>query len=96
MVLESNFDGGNNRAASDRRLLTIKEVAQFLGCSEANVYALITSGELPFIQIGIRKGYRVDSWDLDAFLERRKTQSETPAPRKVPTPRLKHIRLAGP
>lgn len=94
MVLESNFIGDENRASSDRRLLTIKEVAQFLGCSEANIYALKTAGELPFVQVGVRKGYRIDSRDLDVFLERRKTQSETPAPRKVQTPRLKHIRLS--
>ncbi|MCA9092041.1 MAG: helix-turn-helix domain-containing protein [Planctomycetaceae bacterium] len=78
-----------------RRLLTIKEVAQLLGCSEANIYALKTAGELPFVQVGIRKGYRIDSRDLDAFIERRKTTSEVPSPRKVPVPRLKHIRLSS-
>lgn len=94
MIDHSQFGNDSESTGSGRRLLTIKEVAQLLGCSEANVYALKTVGELPFVQIGIRKGYRIDSRDLDLFIERRKTQSEVPAPRKGPIPRLKHIRLS--
>jgi excisionase family DNA binding protein len=53
------------------RLLTVAEAAQFLGCSETNVYALIDSGDLPFVSIGKRKGYRLDQMDLEAFIDRR-------------------------
>ena len=49
------------------RLLTVTEAAQFLGCSETNVYALIDGGDLPFVSIGRRKGYRLDRIDLEAF-----------------------------
>ena len=74
------------------RLVSIKEAAELLGCSEANVYALREAGELPFVSIGVRKGYRFDLRDIEAFIERRK-ESRAAARPKVPRPRLKHIRL---
>ena len=75
------------------RLLTVAEAAQFLGCSETNVYALIDSGDLPFVCIGRRKGYRLDRLDIEAFIERRKQSKAAAPPRKMPRPKLKHIRL---
>ena len=77
---------------SGRRLLTIKEAANFLGCTPANVYALRQAGQLPFVPIGTRKGYRVDQIDLDAFIERRKERRDAAEP-KLPRSRLKHLRL---
>lgn len=73
-------------------LMSVREVADRLGCSEANVYALINRGFLPVIRVGRSKGHRVDPSDLDAFLRQRKVQYETadPAP---PRPRLKHLKL---
>lgn len=76
------------------RLLTVSEVAAYLGCSVGNVYALIDAGELPVIAVGKSRGYRIDPRDLDEFLNRRKTRNvgaKSPAP--MPRPRLKHIRL---
>jgi excisionase family DNA binding protein len=75
------------------RLLTVAEAAQFLGCSETNVYALIDSGDLPFVSIGKRKGYRLDQMDLEAFIDRRKRSKAVASPMKMPRPKLKHIRL---
>ncbi len=75
------------------RLLTVAEAAQFLGCSETNVYALIDGGELPFVSIGRRKGYRLDRMDLEAFIDRRKQSKSVASPTKMPRPKLKHIRL---
>ena len=78
-----------------RRLLTIKEAADTLGCSETNIYSLIEAGELPVVAIGLRKGYRVDTQDIDAFILRRKQQKiVTPVKQPVSRPRLKHIRLS--
>ena len=65
------------------RLLTVAEAAQFLGCSETNVYALIDGGDLPFVCIGRRKGYRLDRSDLEAFIERRKQSKATAPARKA-------------
>lgn len=81
----------NNRVPS--RLLTVTEAAQFLGCSETNVYALIECGDLPFVLIGRRKGYRLDRMDLEAFIDRRKQSKAVASPTKMPRPKLKHIRL---
>ncbi|MCA9092034.1 MAG: helix-turn-helix domain-containing protein [Planctomycetaceae bacterium] len=80
------------QTTDSQRLVTIKAAASLLGCSEANVYALKDAGLLPFVTIGVRKGYRIDLKDLDAFIARRKTE-EVAAPVKLPRPRLKHLRL---
>ena len=73
-------------------LLTIRETAERLGCSEANVYALIEGGELPYVRIGRRKGYRIDPADLAGFIAGRKEQREPARPR-LHRPRLKHLKL---
>ena len=83
----------HNQQQFPSRLLTVAEAAQFLGCSETNIYALIDGGELPFIPVGRRKGYRLDRLDLDAFIERRKQSKAAASPTKMPRPKLKHIRL---
>lgn len=76
----------------DPQLLTVKEVAERLQCSDANVYALVEAGQLPFVRIGRSKGYRIDAGDLAAFIEERKVQKTGAKPRP-PRPRLKHIRF---
>ncbi len=75
-----------------KKLLTVADVAQCLGCSEANVYALLEAGELPYVPIGKSKGYRIDPADLERFIGSRKVRNEGAKP-KAPRPRLKHIRL---
>ncbi len=75
-----------------RPLLTLKEAAAYLGCSEENVRNLVTGGDLPFINVGVRKCYRIDPNDLDEFIESRRQQNE-PIKLRQPRPRLKHIRL---
>jgi len=72
-------------------LLTIKETAQRLRCKRANVYALIASGELPVVRIGLQKGYRIDARDLEGFVNDRKFRYR-PQPARLPRPRLKHLR----
>lgn len=74
------------------QLLTIADVARILVCSEANVYALIEAGQLPYVAVGKSKGYRVAPKDLTQFIERRRIQHDNPK-EKVPRPRLKHIKL---
>lgn len=73
-------------------LVTVREAAERLACSPANVYALIESGELAVVPVGRRKGYRIDLRDLDTFVRERKFKFETPAPKAQPV-RLKHLRL---
>jgi excisionase family DNA binding protein len=76
------------------RLLTVKETADWLGCSEANVYSLLEKGELPYVSVGRRKGYRIDPTDIAEFIRRRKAWNQ-PAQPHLPRPRLKHLRLPG-
>lgn len=70
------------------RLLRVREVQERLRVSRACVYALIDSGQLPSVRIGIGRGtIRVDLNDLEAFVaarrtnERRLARASTPAGR---------------
>lgn len=69
---------------------TVKEVAALLKASESNVYALMDTGELPYVSIGVKKGRRIRPEDLEAFLEARRTQGAA----EVSVPKLKHLKLA--
>ena len=82
----------NNQQANDLQLLTVKQAAAVLGCSQTNVYALIGSGTLPVVPIGRSKGYRIDPRDLDGFVQSRKVRFQAPQTAKKAT-KLKHIRL---
>lgn len=53
------------------KLLPVSVVAKRLGCSVANVYRLIASGELVCVRTGVSKGYRVVAAELERFRERR-------------------------
>ena len=79
--------------APSPRLLTIAETAECLGCSEANVYALIDAGKLPYVPVGKRKGYRVSLDDVRTFIEARKVQKQPTETKPNYRPRLRHIRL---
>jgi excisionase family DNA binding protein len=48
------------------RLLTKKEVAAYLRCSESNINKLMASGKLPFMKVG--KLVRFRETDLDRLL----------------------------
>jgi excisionase family DNA binding protein len=75
------------------QLLTVKQAAERLCCSAANVYTLIETGALAFVQVGHRKGYRIDLRDLDAFVHDRKFRLQSPVRTKVSSSlRLKHLR----
>lgn len=75
------------------QLLTVKQAAERLCCSAANVYTLIEAGSLAVVQVGHRKGYRIDLRDLDAFVHDRKFQLQSPVHAKAPSSlRLKHLR----
>ena len=76
----------------DVQLLTVKQAAFRLCCSAANVYGLIETGVLGVVQVGKRKGYRIDLRDLDAFVQNRKFRFQAPqaaAPKRT----LKHLKL---
>jgi excisionase family DNA binding protein len=51
-----------------RRFLTLADVAEVLGTSVAQVYALVRRGELPAIKIGGRGQWRVEDSALEDFI----------------------------
>ena len=52
------------------RFLTLADVAEILAISSSQAYALVRSGELRAIKIGGRGQWRIESAELDAFIER--------------------------
>lgn len=77
---------------NDWTLLRVRDAAKRLACSPATIYALIEASELPVVQVGRRKGYRIDPRDLDAFVSARKFRFEAP-PAAPPPKGLKHLKL---
>lgn len=59
------------------RFLTLADVAEVLNTSSAQVYALVRRGELPAIKIGGRGQWRVESEQLEHFIQ--KMYAETKA-----------------
>lgn len=53
-----------------RRFLTIADVTEVLNISTTQAYALLRSGDLPGIQVGPRRIWRVEESELEAYIER--------------------------
>lgn len=65
--------GPRARCDTDRvppRFLPLAEVAEVLGVSSSQVYALVRSGELPAIKIGGRGQWRVETAELEKYIQR--------------------------
>ena len=56
--------------AGQPRFLTLADVAEVLNTSSAQVYALVRRGELPAIKIGGRGQWRVESSQLEDYIQR--------------------------
>jgi excisionase family DNA binding protein len=59
------------------RFLTLTDVAEILNTSSAQVYALVRRKELVAIKIGGRGQWRVESTQLEDFIERMYAQTDT-------------------
>ena len=68
-------------APSERepRFLTLPDVADILATSVSQVRALIRSGELRAIQIGGRQQWRVETVELEAYIQRMYDQADQAA-----------------
>jgi excisionase family DNA binding protein len=53
------------------RFLPLAEVAEVLNVSAAQAYALVRSGELPAIQVGGRGQWRVETAELEQYIQRK-------------------------
>jgi excisionase family DNA binding protein len=52
------------------RFLTLKQVAEELAISDAQVYALVRNRDLPAIKIGGRGQWRIERAKLEEYIER--------------------------
>jgi excisionase family DNA binding protein len=57
------------------RFLQLADVAEVLNISAAQAYALVRSGDLPAIKVGGRGQWRVESEQLEAYIQRMYTQT---------------------
>ena len=57
-------------AVMPSRFLTLADVTEVLNISAPQAYALVRSGELPAIQIGGRLQWRVESTELEKYIQR--------------------------
>jgi excisionase family DNA binding protein len=69
------------RDDAGRRFLTLADVAEILSTSVAQVRALVQSGELRYIQIGGRQQYRIETVELEKYIERMYAESDAKARR---------------
>ena len=79
----------------DERLLTIRELSERLRVSIASVYALIKSGKIAALRVGMRSGaIRIRESDVAAYLESCLQISEgRETVHNSPPTKLKHISL---
>lgn len=74
---QSSGTPGKRQAAqghprSQRRMLRVREAAEYLGVSPWKIRELINSGQLPYVQNGLKGHFSLDIRDLDAYIEFRK------------------------
>jgi excisionase family DNA binding protein len=61
--------------AGSPRFLTLADVAEVLNTSQAQVYALVRRGDLPAIKIGGRGQWRVETTELEDYIQRMYAQT---------------------
>lgn len=59
-----------------RRFIPLSEVSEILDVSAAQAYALVRSGELPAIKVGGRGQWRVETSELEAYIQRMYAQTQ--------------------
>ena len=53
----------SNSTKAEHRILTVREVAEYLRLSEAKVYRLVNEGQLPVVRLGKTWRFRKDLLD---------------------------------
>lgn len=51
------------------RFLTLADVAEILNLTPSASRALVTSGELPAIQVGGKRAWRIDEAELEKYIQ---------------------------
>ena len=71
----------SNASSAQSRLLTLREAAQYLNCSQFSIRQLVWSGALPSVRFTRRGKLWIDRQDLDHYIEASKEQNAPPAAR---------------
>ena len=58
-----------------QRFLQLPDVCEVLNISSSQAYALVRSGDLPAIRIGGRGQWRVEAGELEAFIQRKYSET---------------------
>lgn len=58
------------------RFLKLTDVADTLNISSAQAYALVRNGDLPAIKVGGRGQWRVETSELEAYIQRMYARTE--------------------
>ena len=76
------------------RFLLLTDVAEQLNVSLVQARALVTSGELPAIQVGGRGQWRIEATELEAYIQRKyaETRARTREKSGEKTPERKRPR----
>ena len=53
-----------------KRFIPLSEVCEILDISSAQAYALVRSGDLPAIKVGGRGQWRVETAELEGYIQR--------------------------
>ncbi|HHU11210.1 MAG TPA: helix-turn-helix domain-containing protein [Intrasporangiaceae bacterium] len=53
-----------------KRFIPLSEVCEILDISSAQAYALVRTGDLPAIKVGGRGQWRVETAELEAYIQR--------------------------
>lgn len=53
-----------------KRFIPLSEVCEVLDISSAQAYALVRTGDLPAIKVGGRGQWRVETSELEAYIQR--------------------------
>lgn len=62
--------GGWHTGGVPRRFIPLTEVSEILDISSAQAYALVRSGDLPAIKVGGRGQWRVETSELESYIQR--------------------------
>jgi excisionase family DNA binding protein len=66
---------GSRFIIMEQRFLQLTEVSEVLNISSAQAYALVRSGELPAIKVGGRGQWRVETEQLESYIQRMYSQT---------------------
>ena len=69
----------SNTDSAQSRLLTLREAAQYLKCSQVSIRTLVWDGTLPSVRFTRRGKLWLDRQDLEKYIEDSKRENAPPA-----------------